>query len=304
LFEQTVEADNLSKNPTVSIVIPTYNSSGTLRLALQTVLLQDFRDFEVWVIGDGCTDDSEKMVDSYHENRVHWLNLPTNSGGPSLPRREGITNATGRYIAYIGHDDLWFPWHLTELVDCIETTGSDFVYSLGAIIAPEGVSGTFSLPHNPWSPNGTISPINWLHRKDLLGRGVSWPTNVKYGDDREFLRLLLNANVRLEFRKQLSAMKFPAQSWAIYSVRNHFPQQKYVQELRRDAYKLRDDLLESAAAASVEQRLTRPFYRRFMNKAVFDLLYLYGFQRWPINQLLYRRYRKRSGLNVMSRGSS
>jgi len=280
-------------------VIPTYNSSPTLRLALQSVLLQDFRDFEVWVIGDGCTDDSGEVVTSYDDDRIHWLNLPTNSGGPSLPRREGITRAVGRYVAYIGHDDLWFPWHLTGLVDCIETTGSEFVYSLGAMVTPEGVTQTFSLPHEAWCASEIVSPINWLHRKDLLGRAASWSVNVKYGDDREFLRRLLKANVRLGFRKQLTVLKFPAQDWRIYSTKTNFPQERYIQALSENAVQLRNELLLefAASASSVRSRASSP-YKRLINRGAYDLLRVYGFHRWPVNDLLYRRYRKRAGLNV------
>lgn len=135
-----------SKGTTVSVIIPTFNSSGTLGLTLQTVLCQDFGDFEVWVVGDGCTDDTEKVVASFADSRLHWVNLPSNSGGPSVPRNEGVCRANGRFVAYVGHDDLWFPWHLSGLVDCIENTNSDFVYSLGVTLVPEGVIGAFALP--------------------------------------------------------------------------------------------------------------------------------------------------------------
>ena len=57
-----------------------------MRFALQTVLLQDFKDFEVWVIGDGCTDDSEDVVASFEDERINWSNLRFNSGHPSIPR--------------------------------------------------------------------------------------------------------------------------------------------------------------------------------------------------------------------------
>ena len=60
------------KGTTVSVVIPTYNSSGTLSLALQTVVWQDFADFEVWIIGDGCTDDTEEVVASFSDDRLHY----------------------------------------------------------------------------------------------------------------------------------------------------------------------------------------------------------------------------------------
>ena len=86
----------VEETPAVTVIIPTYNSSGTLRLTLETVLLQDFDDFEVWVVGDGCTDDSETVVSSFGDKRFHWVNLPVNSGTPSVPRNEALRRARGR----------------------------------------------------------------------------------------------------------------------------------------------------------------------------------------------------------------
>ncbi len=281
----------------VSVILPAYNSSGTLRLALQTVLWQDFKNFEVWVIGDGCTDDSERVVASFKDDRFHWVNLPINSGGPSLPRREGLSHAAGRYVAYIGQDDLWFPWHLSELVNCIETSKSEFVYSLGAIISADGIIGTFSLAHKAWSRTEFISPTNWLHQKTMAKVGGLWSKSKPLGDDQEFLRRMLDAKVKLAFRKQLSVLKFPAALWRMYSIKNDFPQEKYVEALRDDAEALRTDLLlEFAAFKSVAYQQKRPLYRRFVSRCIDDLFWSYGLHRWPLNQFLYQRYRKRAGL--------
>jgi teichuronic acid biosynthesis glycosyltransferase TuaG len=97
-------------SPLVSVIIPTFNSSRTLKWSLESVLRQDMSDLDVWVVGDGCTDDSAVVVDSFGDPRVHWINLPVNSGTPSKPRDEGLRHAHGRLIACLGHDDLWFPW--------------------------------------------------------------------------------------------------------------------------------------------------------------------------------------------------
>ncbi|WP_455283649.1 glycosyltransferase family 2 protein [[Eubacterium] cellulosolvens] len=281
--------------PTVSVIIPTYNSSGTLRLTLQTVLCQDFTDFEVWVVGDGCTDDSENAVASFADDRLHWMNLPSNSGGPSLPRNEGLRRAKGRFIAYLGHDDLWFPWHLSELVDCIETSNSDFVYSLGATLGPDGVIGTFSLPHRAWSRSEGISPSNWLHRKCLTEVVGSWSTDKIFFHDQEFLQRVLGANVRLEFRRQLSVLTFPSDIWHLYSINTDFPQGQYVKAMRQDAARFRDELLLELATLASSVSLyeqTSPLHRRLMIRAV----HFYGLHRWPVSELLRRRWRRRAGL--------
>lgn len=290
---------------TVTVIIPTYNSSGTLRLSLETVLRQDFIDFEVWVVGDGCTDDSETVVSSFGDKRVHWMNLPVNSGTPSMPRNEALRRAKGRFIAYLGHDDLWFPWHLSELVDCIEKSNSDFVYSLGVIMGPEGTVGTFTLPNKAWDRNAMLSPSNWLHRKRLIEVVGPWSPDVKIGDDRDFLQRVLTAKMRLDFRRHISVLKYPAPLWCMYSLTSNFPQSSYVKAMRHNAEELRFALLMELATVVSEQglrlhqrasRLPEPL-RALIGRA----LDMYGRKRWPVNSFLYWFWRRRSGLTGKKR---
>ena len=184
------------ESPTVTVIIPTYNSSGTLQLSLETVLWQDFTDFEVWVVGDGCTDDSKTIVSSFGDTRVHWVNLSVNSGTPSMPRNEALRRARGRLVAYLGHDDLWFPWHLSELVDCIEKSNCDLAFSLGVMLGPEGAVGTFTLPKTAWDRKAAISPSNWLHRKNLIVAGSS-PSSLA-----TFLTLASAKNLSLRCKRR------------------------------------------------------------------------------------------------------
>jgi glycosyltransferase involved in cell wall biosynthesis len=72
--------------------------------------------------GDACTDDSAELVASYRDPRLHWFNLPTNSGYQSAPHNEGLRRARGRYVAYLNHDDLWLPNHLERLVAALGPT--------------------------------------------------------------------------------------------------------------------------------------------------------------------------------------
>lgn len=288
------------QSPTVTVIIPTYNSSGTLRLSLETVLRQDFVDFEVWVVGDGCTDDSKTIVSSFGDTRLHWVNLPVNSGTPSMPRNEALRRARGRLVAYLGHDDLWFPWHLSELVDCIEKNNCDLAFSVGMMLGPEGVFGTFTLPKTAWGGRTAISPSNWLHRKNLIKTVGPWSATIRIGDDRDFLQRVQAAKARLDFRRQLSVLKFPSALWRMYSLTSNFPQSSYVETMRHNASELRLELLLNLATAMSLRgpvlpkgtiRLPGPL--RSLIQWCFDL---YGHQRWPLNNFLYWRWRRSSGL--------
>src|SRR6059036_1113442 len=127
--------------PKVTLIIAAYNSSKTLQCALRSLRQQTFPDFEAWVVGDACTDDSEQVVSSFADPRLYWTNLGQHCGCQNGPNNEGLRRARGRYIAYLGHDDLWFPWHLAGLVSTIEETGADFVHAAAALIDPTGPVG-------------------------------------------------------------------------------------------------------------------------------------------------------------------
>jgi glycosyltransferase involved in cell wall biosynthesis len=116
-------------DPAVTVIIPTYNWSSVLPYSIGSVLRQTFTDFELLVIEDGCTDDSEEVVRRISDPRVKWINLATNTGHQSEPNNEGLRHARGQYIAYLGHDDLWLPHHLSCLVSALER-GADLAYGI------------------------------------------------------------------------------------------------------------------------------------------------------------------------------
>jgi glycosyltransferase involved in cell wall biosynthesis len=294
-------ADLTPQVPAVSVIMPTFNSSGTLRLTLQTVLWQDLADFEVLVVGDGCTDDSESVATSFSDPRVTWTNLPANSGGPSAPRNEGLRRARGHFVAYIGHDDLWFPWHLSGLVRCAVDGPSDFVCSLGALVGPSGPVGAFSLPQNAWSRDVAISPSNWLHRRELTNVVGMWAERLMTAQDRDFAQRVLDSAAVVGLRKELSVLKFPSMLWRMYSLTSQFPQAPYVQAMQRDPEALRLQLLTDlgAQAASRGDKLrTSEWSPRGILRALGRrVVEVYGVSRWPVSRIQYWRWRRGSGLS-------
>src|SRR3954462_3554025 len=115
--------------PAASVIIAAYNRARILGYAIRSVLQQDFTDWELIVIGDGCTDESEAVVRSFDDPRIVWENLPVNSGGQSAPNNRGIEKARGRHIFFLGQDDLYFADHLSHSITRLEATGADMLWS-------------------------------------------------------------------------------------------------------------------------------------------------------------------------------
>src|SRR5437879_999756 len=106
----------MSESPTVTIVTATYNRSEVLKHAIRSVLGSTLSDWELLVVGDGCTDDTELCVTSFGDPRIRFVNLPKNTGGQSAPNNLGMELARGRYIAFLNHDDLILNHHLETCV--------------------------------------------------------------------------------------------------------------------------------------------------------------------------------------------
>lgn len=103
--------------PPVTVLVPTFNNGRYIREALDSVLNQSYRDFEVIVIDDGSTDDTAQVLSGYGE-RVRYI-LQDNRG-VSAARNNGMRMARGRYVAFLDADDIWEPDNLRVKVALLE----------------------------------------------------------------------------------------------------------------------------------------------------------------------------------------
>jgi glycosyltransferase involved in cell wall biosynthesis len=248
--------------PLVSVIIPTYNYSSVLRCAIQSALGQSFRDFELLVIGDGCTDDSEAVTASFGDPRIHWHNLPTNSGHQSAPNNAGLELARGRYIAYLGHDDLWMPNHLERLVQQIEQTGADVAYSLAIMIGPPGSPVrmlTGATKSGAYEPDALIPPSTVLHRADMVRDTGVWRDyrDLHAASDLDFLSVAWAAGKRFAPVRELTVLKFTG-PWRkdIYKTKPSFEQEAYLARLGDPALLIGE--LTALALAVVEGNVRSP----------------------------------------------
>lgn len=105
-------------NPLVSVIIPTYNRGWMLKEAVESVLAQDFIDFELIVVDDGSTDHTLDILDSY-EKDIHLIRQENQ--GVSAARNAGMAEASGRLIAFLDSDDVWLPKKLSHQIDFFES---------------------------------------------------------------------------------------------------------------------------------------------------------------------------------------
>jgi len=116
--------------PEVSVIIPTYNSARYLVEAVDSVLAQTYKDFEILVIDDGSTDETESLMGNYGA-AVRYIHQENE--GVSAARNRGIDDSLGRYVAFLDADDTWLPNKLERQMSALKAHGeyrvcySDFI---------------------------------------------------------------------------------------------------------------------------------------------------------------------------------
>jgi len=229
-------------SPRVTVIIPTYNWSSVLPYSIESVLAQTFTDFELLVIGDGCTDDSEQVVRGIEDRRVQWINIPRH-GHQSGPNNEGIRRARGEYIAYLGHDDLWLPHHLEVLVAALDA-GAHLAHSMVALVAPDG-------RRRP----GTLLPTSCAHRRSMIDAIGGWRDfrQMKLMPELDLWQRAREAGMRFTFVPRLTAIKIPAATRrGIYQERPSHEQEAWLARIRSEP------LLEVTELVNMAIRPERP----------------------------------------------
>lgn len=95
-----------------SVVIPTYNRVEFILLAIRSVLLQTYKNFELIVVNDGSTDETESVVATIKDDRLRYVRIENGERGKA--RNTGVQMATGDYVTFLDSDDQLYDDYLEE----------------------------------------------------------------------------------------------------------------------------------------------------------------------------------------------
>lgn len=90
----------------ISIIIPSYNRSAKLKKSIESILQQSYTDFELLIVDDASTDNTQEMVEAIGDERIRYIRQAVN-GGASAARNEGVRQAKSDIIAFQDSDDIW-----------------------------------------------------------------------------------------------------------------------------------------------------------------------------------------------------
>lgn len=114
---------NVNNIPKISVIIPTYNRVHLIRKAVQSVLDQSYQDFEIIVVDDCSTDNTEEAIREFQEKdeRIRYIRHKKNKGAAAA-RNTGIRAAKGEYIAFQDSDDEWLPEKIEKQMKIIKNS--------------------------------------------------------------------------------------------------------------------------------------------------------------------------------------
>ena len=111
------------ENPKVCVIMPVYNGEATIKLALQSLLVQSYAEWECVIVNDGSTDGTKFFLDSLNDKRFKIIHLDKNTGR-GFARQTGLDNAAGKYLAYLDADDFYHKDKLKKQVEFLENNPS------------------------------------------------------------------------------------------------------------------------------------------------------------------------------------
>ena len=112
----------------ISIIIPTYNNSSQLLKTINHISLDGIEDYEIIIIDDASTDDTELVVGKLKNSKIKYFKQPYNLG-VTLSRVEGIKKSSGDYVGFLDDDDIWLSNKLKKQLDIMTQKNLDFIMS-------------------------------------------------------------------------------------------------------------------------------------------------------------------------------
>jgi glycosyltransferase involved in cell wall biosynthesis len=181
--------------PFFSIVIPVYNKEKFVAKTLKSVLDQNFTDYEIIIVNDGSTDQSEAKILEHKDNRIQYYSKKNN--GVAVARNLGIAKATANYICFLDADDYWYPNFLETMHQFIAKLPEQKVFASAieietknnCIPAQYSIATTSDFALVNFFEASQKECVLWTSsiciHKSVLGEVGTFDTKIKHGEDTE-----------------------------------------------------------------------------------------------------------------------
>lgn len=186
----------------VSVIIPCYNAQSNIEKTLKSLEKQSYKNFQVVIVNDGSTDDSDNIIRRYMEKTM--LNIDyiiQSNGGVSVARNTGLNASTGKYIMFLDADDIYHADCIGTLCSAIESSNTDVAYCCYTrniddlykeLPSENKIFYDLKLNHMELLDNfmyrkGPCGFFNYIYKKSIITKyNILFTTSAKYGEDLEF----------------------------------------------------------------------------------------------------------------------
>ena len=165
----------------ISVIIPVFNGEKYIVEALESVLNQTLRPFEIIVVDDGSTDGTERITQDY-ASLIHYIKKP--NGGAASARNEGVLMARGDYIAFLDADDYWTPEKLArQLAEAEQAGAAHMIFAMTSqFFSPDTDEAFRSRYLCDETPSSGMHPGTLLIRREDFLRVGLFSTDLKTGE--------------------------------------------------------------------------------------------------------------------------
>lgn len=192
----------------ITIIIPVYNGEKTILTTLKSCCSQTYEDISILVVNDGSTDKTKEIVEEFQRQDPRVILMSKQNGGLVSARYFGAQAATTDYICFIDADDFFEPNAIRLMVENLNTSHADIVYSNFFVETSKGKllffsNNDFSMGYNRLSVienvlKKKIAPTIWgkIIRRELFVK-TSTPLNATIGEDVLFISQLLSYDTKI-----------------------------------------------------------------------------------------------------------
>lgn len=174
----------------VSIIMPAYNAEKTIIDSINSVLKQDFKSFNLYVINDASQDKTKEIILSFNDSRIIYLENDKNSG-VAESRNKGLKNANGKYIAFLDSDDLWLPNKLSSQLKLLNE-GWDVVCSNYTTFDSSGIKSLRTasevIKYSDMLKSNFVGNLTGVYNRENLG--VFFQKNIGHEDYVMWLQII------------------------------------------------------------------------------------------------------------------
>ncbi len=179
----------ISVKTKVSVIMPTYNRSRLIGKAIESVICQTYSDWELIIVDDGSTDQTEEMVQKYVQTDRRIRYLKQQNTGCASARNRALAESVGKYIAFIDDDDVYLPDKLELQVKFLdENPETGFVYSDTELVDSQG-KHLRNVPEVPQKSflelimGFAVPPVAILMRRECFEKVGGFCTELRSTDD-------------------------------------------------------------------------------------------------------------------------